>query len=342
MRQKNQVTIMMMKNNKYAYGFTLVEIMVAMVIGVIVLGGALSMQSGTRNTQQMNEARMDMVADARFAISMISHDLRHAGMWGGTVKDSLIECKSTDATCTLTPAAVLPPVVAVNDCASAGNPLWAYDIVRPVFAIDGSTGNPYSDTCIVDSEGYLATTDILEIKYADSNPATALLTEQAYIRSNFKGGQIFIGDTQPVIPNRDDAADTLNHVLHAYAYYVSKHTDVPNDGIPSLRRVSLVRGPELQNQMLISGVADLQVQFGEDTTANGIVNRYVDANNVGDWSAIHAVKIWLLMRSDEKPSTSGIVPDKTFDIATVAVTKTDGYQYFMVTSIVNLRNIRQQ
>jgi len=332
----------MMKNNKYAYGFTLVEIMVAMVIGVIVLGGALSMQSGTRNTQQMNEARMDMVADARFAISMISHDLRHAGMWGGTSQDSLVECKSTDATCTLVPASVLPPVVAVNDCASAGNPLWAYDIVRPVFAIDGSSGNPYGDTCIVDSEGYVTDTDILEIKYADSNPAAALLTEQAYVRSNFNGGQIFIGDTQPVIPNRDDADDTINHVLHAYAYYVSDHTDVTDDDIPSLRRVSLVRGPELQNQVLISGVVDFQVQFGEDTTDNGVVNRYVAANLVSDWNELYSVKVWLLMRSDKKPTTSGIVPAKTFDIATVEVTKDDGFQYFMVTSIVNLRNVRQQ
>jgi len=332
----------MMKNNKNAYGFTLVEIMVAMVIGVIVLGGALSMQSGTRNTQQMNEARMDMVADARFAISMISHDLRHAGMWGGTTEDSLIECKSTNATCTLVPAAVLPPVVAVNDCAPAGSPLWAYDIVRPVFAIDGSVPHPYGDTCIVDSEGQVSGTDILEIKYADSNPATVLLTEQAYVRSNFDVGQIFIGNTQPVIPRRDDADDTLNHVLHAYAYYVSDHTDVADDDIPSLRRVSLVRGPELQNQVLISGVVDFQVQFGEDTTANGIVNRYVSANLVGDWKEIYSVKIWLLMRSDKKPSTSGIVPAKTFDIATVAVAKNDGYQYFMVTSIVNLRNVRQQ
>jgi len=332
----------MIKNIKHSSGFTLVEIMVAMFIGVIVLGGALSMHSGTRNTQKMNESRMDMVADARFAISMISYDLRHAGMWGGTNKEGLITCKSTDATCTTEPASVILPTVANNDCADSGSDLWAYDLTQPVFATDGGSGNPYSDTCIPSAQGYLADTDILEMKYADSNPATVLLTNQAYIRSNFQNGQVFIGDTQPVIASRDSKSDTNNHVLHAYAYYVSDHTDVPGDGIPSLRRASLVRGPEIQNQVLISGVTDLQVQFGEDTNGDGTVNRYVNADLVGDWSKVYAVKVWLLMRSDEIPLTSGVIPSKTFDIATVSVTKNDGYQYFMVTSIVNLRNVKPQ
>jgi len=290
----------------------------------------------------MNESRMDMVADARFAISMISHDLRHAGMWGGTNKEGLITCKSTDASCTAVPASVVLPTVAINDCAvpGPGSALWAYDLEQPIFATDGSVGNPYGDTCIPAAQGYLADTDILEIKYADSNPATVLLTNQAYIRSNFKNGQIFIGDTQPVIAARDSKGDTDNHVLHAYAYYISNHTDVAGDGIPSLRRASLVRGPEIQNQVLVSGVTDLQVQFGEDTDGNGTVNRYVNADLVGEWSKVFAVKVWLLMRSDEKPLTSGVIPSKKFDIATVSVAKDDGYQYFMVTSIVNLRNVK--
>ncbi|VAW53052.1 hypothetical protein MNBD_GAMMA05-1954 [hydrothermal vent metagenome] len=327
---------------KHSYGFTLVEIMVAMVIGVIVLGGALSMHSGTRNTQKMNESRMDMVADARFAIEMITYDLRHAGMWGGTNKEGLITCKSTDDTCSAVPSSVNLPTVATNDCASAGSDLWAYNLTRPIFATDGGVGNPYSSTCIPTSEGYLAGTDILEIKYADSNPVVTLLTNQAYIRSNFQNGQVFIGDTQPVIASRDSKSDTNNHVLHAYVYYISNHTDVAGDGIPSLRRASLVRGPEIQNQVLISGVADLQVQFGEDTNGDGTVNRYVNADLVSDWSVVYAAKIWLLMRSDERPLTPGVIPAKTFDIATVAVTKDDDFQYFMVTSIINLRNVKPQ
>ncbi len=332
----------MMKNYKHSYGFTLVEMMVAMAIGVIIMAGALSMHSGTRTTQKANEAQMDMVADARFAIEMISHDLRHAGMWGGTNKDEVITCKSTDASCSATPGGVVLPtnVTVSRDCADSGNPVWAFDLAIPVFGIDSVTGNPYAGTCL-NGEGYKVDTDILEIKYADSNEPTALLDGQAYIRSNFDNGQIFIGATQPVISRRDATADTKNHALHAFAYYISTDTDA-GDGIPSLRRASLVNGPKIQNQVLVSGVVDLQIQFGEDVLEDNIqaVSRYVDAGNVVDWTKVYAVKIWLLMRSNEKQE--GMGKAKTFKLAGVSDSYggADDYRYFMVTSIINLRNVK--
>lgn len=342
----------MMKKYKHSQGFTLVEILVAMVIGLLVLSGAFALHSGTRSAQKMNEAQMDMAADARFAIEMITSDLRHAGMWGGTNKDELIQCKSSDSDCTASAASENLPSVVTNDCITGtnswGGSLWAYDLSRPVFATDGQTAaNPYGSTCL-SGENFLAGTDMLEIKYADSNaPPTGLLANQAYIRSNFENGKVFIGVTQPVIDRRDVDPDTLNHVLHAYTYYISSNTD-GNDGIPSLRRASLVRGPVVQNQMLISGVVDLQVQLGEDidglqdATGNLTIDRYVNPENVINWSQVYAVKVWLLMRSDKQQITKGVNTSKTFELAGATVTKdgTDGYRYFMVSSIINLRNVK--
>ncbi len=333
----------MMKNYKRIHGFTLVEILVAMVIGLLVMSGAFALHSGTRSTQKMNEAQMNMVADARFAIEMISYDLRHAGMWGGTNKDELITCKSTDATCDAVPAGVVLPVDAAgavtNDCSNSGV-LWAYDLSQPVFVTDGSVANPYAATCL-SGESQVAGTDILEIKYADSNaPPAGILANQVYVRSNFENGKIFIGDTQPVIDRNDAGASTGNHVLHAYVYYISSNTDA-SDGIPSLRRASLVNGPKMQNQVLISGVTDLQIQIGEDTTGDQVANRYVSPNLVSDWDNVYVAKIWLLMRSDK--AQIGVDTTKLFDIAgagDVSYGGPDGFRYFMVTSVVNLRNAR--
>jgi type IV pilus assembly protein PilW len=329
----------MMMNKKQSYGFSLVELLVAMLIGVIIVSGAFSLHSGTRKTQAVSEAQMDMVADARFAVEMISYDLRHAGMWGGTNKSSLIDCKSTDASCTSTSAGdTVPSSLAGVDCAVG----WYYDLSLPVFATDNTSGNPYSATCIPATEKYLAGTDVLEVRYADSNVPAALLANQAYVRSNFINGRIFVGSTAPVIESYDSDPMTRNHELHAYAYYVSDYTDAAGDGIPSLRRVALVNGPKLQNQILISGVSDLQVQFGEDVNGDQAVDRYVDPDAVTDWSAVYAAKIWLLMRSDKKQI--GVDTKKSFSIAGAAA-KTyggkDDYRYFMVSSVVNLRNLKQ-
>lgn len=329
--------VMNFMNRKQSQGFSLVELMVAMVVGLIIIAGAVSMHTGTRKTQVKSEEQMDMVADARFAIEMIAYDLRHAGSWGGTNKDGLIECKSTDTACPV-------PLTVANDCAIAGNPVWAYDISRPVFATDGS--NPYASTCIPATEKYVAGTDVLEVRFADPGKiATAdLKAGQAYVRSNFINGQLFVGATPPKLDAYEKSALTSNHELHAYAYYISNFTDVAGDNIPSLRRASLVNAPSIQSQMLVSGVVDLQVQFGVDTTGDGMVNRYDSPATVttdNNWLNVYSAKIWLLMRTDKMQE--GVNTAKSFDIAGTTVSKggQGGYRYFMVSSVVDMRNLRQ-
>ncbi len=323
--------------NRQSYGFSLVELLVAMTVGLVIISGAFSLHSTTRKTQAVNEMQMDMVADARFAIEMISYDLRHAGMWGGTNKAALISCKSSDAACTASSAGEDLPGAVAGDCAVG----WYYNLTTPVFATDNSAANPYSASCMVD-EGHVDTTDILEIRYADSNPPAALLANQVYVRSNAINGKIFVGATQPVINSYDSSSQTRNHELHAYVYYISDYTDTAGDGIPSLRRVALENGPALQNQTLISGVSDLQVQFGVDVDNDEAIDRYVDPDDVDDWSDVYAAKIWLLMRSNEQQR--GIDTTKSFSIAGAAPVSYGGmsdYRYFLLTSVVNLRNVQK-
>jgi len=338
----------MIINKKQSDGFSLVELLVAMVVGLLIVGGAFSLHSGTRKTQKTNEAQMDMVADARFAVEMIAYDLRHAGMWGGTNKISLIDCKSSDPACVSTSGGDTPPSTATNDCAVGAAPVWAFDLSRPVFATDAA--NPYSTSCISGSEKYLASTDVLEIRYADGvvTPAIDLKAGQAYVRSNFINGRIFIGGTEPVLESYDTSTLTQSHQLYANAYYISSFTDSAGDGIPSLRRASLVNGPAVQNQILVSGVSDLQVQFGidvdgvKDIDGNVTIDRYVNPNAVTDWSAVYAAKIWLIMQSDEKQI--GVDTTKSFSIAGGAAKSYGGvgdYRHFMVTSVINLRNLKQ-
>ena len=324
---------------KNTHGFSLVELLIAMSVGLIIISGAFAMHSSTRKAQSLNEMQMDMVADARFAIEMISYDLRHAGMYGGTNKESLISCTSSEPiACTASSAGESLPTAAAGDCAVG----WYYDLRTPVFATDGSAINPYSGTCIPASEGHVGGTDILEVHYADSNEPAALLANQVYVRSNAINGRLFVGTTQPVIDAYDANALTGNHQLHANVYYISDHTDAAGDGIPSLRRVALINGPAMQNQVLVSGVANMQVQFGEDVDGDENIDRYVDPDSVGNWSNVYAAKIWLLMRSDDQ--VPGVDTTKSFSIAGEAPANfggVDDYRYFLVTSVVNLRNMKQ-
>ena len=140
-------------------------------------------------------------------------------------------------------------------------------------------------------------------------------------------------------------------------YYVSNYTDQPGDGRPSLHRVELNAGPLLQDQMLVPGVEDLQIEYGIDTGSfapdgvtftnkrNGQVNTYVNASSVSaaSWTngSVIAAKIWLLMRSD-RLDRDNISTPQTFAIAGAdPVTFTDGYRRELVTSVVKLRNTQQ-
>ena len=132
----------MMMNRKKSYGFSMIELLVAMLVGLIIITGAFSLHSTTRRTQQINESQMDMVADARFAIEMLTYDLRHAGVYGGTNQGNLIDCRyksggaAGSSSCTASSAGETIPVAlaAGTDCALG----WIYNLDTAVSASNES------------------------------------------------------------------------------------------------------------------------------------------------------------------------------------------------------------
>lgn len=66
-------------------GFTLVELMVAMLIGLIIVGAVVQLFAVNRSTYQVDEGLARIQENARFAIEFISRDLRMAGNTGCVV-----------------------------------------------------------------------------------------------------------------------------------------------------------------------------------------------------------------------------------------------------------------
>lgn len=63
-------------------GISLVEIMIAMVIGLIIIGAVVQLFAVNRSTYQVDEGLARIQENARFAIEFISRDLRMAGNTG--------------------------------------------------------------------------------------------------------------------------------------------------------------------------------------------------------------------------------------------------------------------
>ncbi len=323
-------------------GFSLIELLLAMLIGLIIMGGVMQMFITTRDTQRSSEDQLTMLGDARFAMETIAYDLRHANMWGRHNYGSIIECQKEGALALPCPAGHAMPA-ATADCA-----VQEYiNIERPIFAADDS--NPYSDTCA--SQSYKTGTDVLTMRYADTNRigTNVLAKDVAYLRTSLNGAALFVATGPdvlpdfPLVPGWDDDNKSSNHLLVSRAYYVSDYTDAPGDGLPSLRRSDLLAGPEMISEVLLTGVEDFQLEFGVDTDRDGQVDSYVRASSVSEWGfELGAVRIWLLMRS-QRPDKDGIGSAQTFTIAgNVVNTPNDGYRRYLVSGVVKLRNTYQK
>ena len=103
-----------MMNFKRSSGFSLIELMLAMLIGLIIMGGVMQLYVTTRDTQRGSEDQLALLGDARFAIESIAYDLRHAGVWGRHNNSQLIACHSNPASLSCPGGAEMP--LATADC----------------------------------------------------------------------------------------------------------------------------------------------------------------------------------------------------------------------------------
>lgn len=67
--------------NKQA-GFSLVEIMIALLIGLFLLGGILQIFSASQQTYRMQSNLARLQENGRFALDFLARDIRMAGYWG--------------------------------------------------------------------------------------------------------------------------------------------------------------------------------------------------------------------------------------------------------------------
>ena len=73
---------------KRSKGLTLIEIMISLLLGLIVIGGALSIYISTirSSTDISNSARLNYDLDS--AMQLMVNDIRRAGFWGGAIAGS--------------------------------------------------------------------------------------------------------------------------------------------------------------------------------------------------------------------------------------------------------------
>jgi type IV pilus assembly protein PilW len=295
-----------------------VEIMVALAISLVLLLGVIQIFMGSKKTYRMQEALSRVQENGRFAISFLSRGARLVGFRGclpvssSNVENILndqgnygwninAELEGHDGGSASTWDPVLPTIL-------VGAVVDGTDVVTErSMSPDGiSLVSPFSDSAqlFVDpSLSDFADGEILMVTDCKQGSVFQATNIQA------SGGKIDVvhsssggftpGNAGPQLANTYGADAKLAR-MQTSAYYIGISTDTGN---PALFRSHLVTtggaNNALQSEELVDNVEDMQILYGEDTDNDGSANRYVNASSVGDMSNVVALRIAVLVRSDD-------------------------------------------
>jgi type IV pilus assembly protein PilW len=280
-------------------GLTLVELMVAMVVGIFLMLGALTVFQQSRANFRVSDSVARLQENGRYVLDMMEPDIRVAKLWGRSTDPGLIDdvlpaglivtCDTVDSS-----AAMVPPTTYTA---------WALDINREVWAVDEGSGYGHPTLGIPCSPagGARVQSDALVIRRASAQPMLPV-AGTIQVHTDLNRGEFFNDGAAPL----GYAPVAQTHDVVTNVYYVSQTSDLdPNT--PSLRVKTLSPGGTHQDQEIMPGVENLQVQLGVDTDDDQEIERYVDADHdiinpttggtIPD-AQILAVRLWLLMRAD--------------------------------------------
>ena len=314
-------------------GFSLVELMVAMLLSTTLAVAVVSVFVNNSHSFNQDENVARMQDDARHALREIAFEVSMAGHYA--------ELHMPD---NVTPDAAL---AIGTDCGPAAAVNWMYR------TIDGGTSESLSVTAIdnADSATVMAAhscfiageiqggTDVVSIKRVAGARATVLRPGGVYLRTNGTVGLLFRAPF-PGAPTIPIAAPSADYEFRPSIYYIRRFANVAGDGIPTLcRKVLRGAGPSMVTECLATGIEDLQLEYGIDTSENGQPNVYTPSPTLAEMQNVVSARIFLLARTTEIDTR--YTNDKVYSISNSPdFTPNDSFHRRVFSTNVAIQNVR--
>jgi type IV pilus assembly protein PilW len=339
-----------------ARGFSLPELLVAVAVGLPILAGMTTLFVRNSRAQSSVERANRQIENGRYAIDVISTDLRNAGYYGEYDPTELPTPPGVPDPCALTLGALQAalPLHVQGYRAGATMPSCLSDqksgtdvlVARHTRAC--VKGDPNCDASDPDGPLFQASLCNNPSELGSGNAADhyALDTDQTRLTRHARDCTQTAGSGSLAPVRR-----LLTHI-----YFIANN-DNDGDGIPTLKRAELrlVDG-NLRTVIvpLVEGIETLQLQYGMDTNNDGVVDTWTatpDSANAcaqpdcaaANWRNVMAVRLHVLARSpsatpgytDTKTYVVGTAPDGT---ARTAGPFTDGRKRHVFQTVVSLSN----
>lgn len=256
-------------------GFSLIELMIAVLLGLLVLAGVTSIFLGSKQSFRTHESVSQVQEGGRFLGYVFYPYLRLAGHLSNpltqTVTPAIFRRNATEGLGT-------PPSSAIADAKldpAVADPNPAVDVRRALWGVDNAEN-------VLGVEP-LAGTDVIVVRYMGSADGTlSTCVGGAAVAANQMAENVFF------VGQPDAGLSSLSCRAAVWTL------NLPGGGVPAGAAVE--RGIE----PLVTGVQDMQILYGQDTDNNGTPNIYRTANQVTNWQQISSVRITTVVDAAEQ------------------------------------------
>jgi type IV pilus assembly protein PilW len=295
-------------------GVSLVELMVSLVLGLVLVFGVTEIYVNSKSTYNVNEEMSRLQENARFIFDLMvpgETGIRMAGFTGcGAANFS-----STPNDWRQNQTVLLSSLNSINGHESTGAATWSPALPAALAGLVVSNTDVISVQGANNCDGYLVGNMAIPNANVQINPTNTcgLAAGDPVMISDCLDTDIFTATnvssgTAKITMAHSSSGNTQNFLSKAYqqdaeirkpssvTYYIRNGPS----GIPALWRLDNFSGGSVE---LVEGVENMQITYGVDTdaTADGIVDRYVTANQIpvggNDWDRVITARLTLLLRS---------------------------------------------
>lgn len=280
-------------NKKLQAGFSVIELMVSLGLSMILAVAVVTVFVNNSHSFNQDENVSRMQDDARHALREIAFEISMAGHYAEL----------------LVPAGVQPDASLTigTDCGPAGQLNWMYRTVQPgtdtslsITAVDNANGGSAAAAHSCFAAGEVADgSDIISIKRVAGASAGVLRNDAVYLRTNGTQGLLYSAP-MPGAPSVVVPAPNADWEYRPSIYYIRQYANAPGDGIPTLCK-KVLRGatPGMRTECLATGIENLQIEYGVDTSENGQPNVYVTDPTLAEIQNVVSARIFLLARTTD-------------------------------------------
>ena len=339
------------KSRQTQRGLSLIELMVAITIGLLILAALSTLFISQTNIRNELDKSNRMIDNGRYALEVLSENIKVTGFYDSYAP--LGAATAVPTPCTLT---------AITNATSNNNVLLhhvqGYDAATASSAI---ASPPCGLTSLKNGSDIL----VLRRTSTSSILATAAVAGSAYFQvSNCAN------DTSPsyklalgsagftTLRKRNCITPSDLRLFVEQTYFVSPN-NTAGDGIPTLKRIELDPSGAFVTTPLVEGIEYMQVEYGVDGDINadgvmddingdgqvnnndldGVADSYNAAPAAANWPNIMSIKIYIISRNIE--TTKSYTDTKTYSLGmagTYTPASADHYKRHAYTQVIRLVN----